>query len=260
MKNEATRMYRIAIVAAVLAALGALFVGCASTPVATGAVGPPWTGQTFLPNYKELKPVPTTGGGQDYIYMEPGLENQLGKYGSGVMVDQPEVFISPQSPYTGAKPADLESIAEFVREQFDKQLKARGYKIVAQKGPGVIFVRVAITDLQLQTKSRNILAYTPVGFVINAAVKAVQDFLQKMDILNLALQGEFLDGETGQELAAGVIARGGNGSKMSYDDFEALIDEYGARFACRLDNGRVPEAQRIDCTNPAARKGRPLIK
>ncbi len=242
-----------------LLALVAVVAGCASTPVATGAVGPPWTGETFLPNYEELKPIPTKDG-QDYAYLVPHIEEVLGKYGNGIVVDQPEVFISPQSPYTGAKPADLEGIAEFVRQQFDKQLTARGYKITDEKGPGTIYVRLALTDLQLQTKSRNILAYTPVGFVVSSVYRATQDFLQKMDILNLAFQMQALDGSTGQELAAGVISRGGNGSKMSFSQFEALIDEYGARTACRLDNSRVPQAQRIDCSDAAARNTRPPLK
>jgi len=247
----------MAIVTTLLVALG--LVSCASTPVATGAVGPPWAGETFLPNYGELKPIPTKNG-QDYVYLVPGIEDKLGHFQGGVMVDQPEVFISPKSPYTGAKPADLEGIAEFVREEFNKQLTARGYKIVTEKGPGVVFIRLALTDLQLQAKSRNILAYTPIGFVVSSVVRAVQDFLQKMDILNLAFQGQVLGGMSGEELAAAVIARGGDGSKMSYSQFESLIDEYGQRTACRLDNGRVPAAQRIDCSDPDARKARPILK
>ena len=253
--NTAVRN-RLVLLACLLGAIG--LDGCSSTPVATGAVGPPWAGETFLPNYRELKPVPTKEG-QDYVYMVTGLESRLSTYTNGILVDQPEVFVSPKSPYTGAKPSDLEGIAELVRAQFDKQLTARGYRIVDAKGPGTVYIRLALTDLQFQSRSRGILDYTPIGFVVSSVVRAAQDFLQKVDILNLAFQAQFLDGDNGQELAAGVITRGGDGSKMSYSQFEALIDEYGARTACRLDNSRVPEAQRIDCSDPQARQGRPPI-
>jgi len=242
-----------ALLASVPGALG--LAGCASSPVITNAVGPPWTGESFLPNYAELKPIPTTTG-QDYAYFVPDLEVRLSKFGKQVMIDQPEVFISPQSPYGGAKPSDLAAIAEFVRSRFTTALQGRGYQIVDNKGPGVVYTRLAVTDLSLQTKSRNILAYTPIGFVVSSAVRACQDFLEKIDVLYVALQGEFLDGGTGQQLAAGVATRGGNGTKMSYSDFEALIDEYASRFVCRLDNGRLPQGQWIDCSNPGARKAR----
>jgi len=232
--------------------------GCAGAPVATGGVGPPWTDETFLPNYSELKPIPTRDG-QDYVWTAPDLESRLATYRNGIVVDQPEVFVSPRSPYTGAKPADLESIAEFVRARFDAQLTARGYRIVDSKGPGTVYVRLAITNLQFESRSRNLLEYTPIGFVVGSVMRAAEDFLQKMDILKLAFQAEFLDGDNGRELAAGVISRGGDGSKMTLEDFEALIDEYGARTACRLDNSRVPAAQRIDCSDAAARAHRPLV-
>jgi len=234
--------------------VGTLFVGCASAPVATGAVGPPWHGETFLPNYGELTPRPAKNG-TDYVYIAPNWNQIADKYKGGLLVDQPEVFISPTSPYTGAKPADLESIAEFTREHFEKELAAHGFKTVKEKAPGVIYVRLALTDVELQKKSRNILAYTPVGFVISTGVRAMQDFLEKMDINKFALQAEFLDSESGQQLAAGVISRGGTGTKMSYSEFEALIDEYSLRSACRLYNGGRPQAQQIDCLDDAALKG-----
>jgi hypothetical protein len=244
---------RTTLLTSVLGALG--LAGCSSTPVVTATVGPPWTGESFLPNYAELRPVPTATG-HDYVYVAPNLAARLSTFTKQVMIDQPEVFISPQSPYGGAKPSDLAGIAEFVRSRFGDALTARGYQVVDNNGPGIVYTRLAITDLSLQTKSRNILAYTPIGFVVSSAVRAGEEFLQKMDILDVALQGEFLDGGTGAELAAGVVTRGGNGSTLSYGDFEQLVDEYSARFACRLDNARLPPAQSIDCSSAAARKAR----
>lgn len=244
---------RIAILASA-AALYALVSGCASTPPPAPKAGPPWAGETFLPNYSELKP-----SGKDWIFLAPNLETALAGF-SSVMVDQPEIFISPQSPYKGAKPADLTAIAEFARTTYEARLTAHGYKIVTSKGPGVLYIRPALTDLQLQQKKRSILAYTPYGFVISSIYRALQDFMNKMDILYVAAQVEVLDGQTDQELAAGVVPRGGNGERMSFDQFKALIEAYGDRAACRLDNGRVPESQRIDCTDPEAIKARPKIQ
>ena len=243
---------RIAILASAVA-LYALVSGCASTPPVP-KVGPPWTGETFLPNYSELKP-----DGKDWIFHAPNIDTAMTGLTS-VMVDQPEVFISPQSPYKGAKPADLTAIAEFARTSFEARLTAHGYKIVTSKGPGVFYIRSALTDLELKEKSRSILDYTPTTFVISSVYRALEDFMKKMDIIDVAVQAQFLNGETGQEIGAGVVPRGGNGEQMTFDQFKALMETWGDRIACRLDNGRVPESQRIDCTDPAAVKARPEIQ
>jgi hypothetical protein len=248
----------IATLASVIA-LSSLFSGCATTPVASNPVGPPWTGETFLPNYAELKPVVEKTGGTSYAYLEPNLEQALGHY-SGIMVDQPEIFIGENSPYKGAKPADLDAIAEFARSTFVKHLTAHGYKVVDVKGPGVLYLRTALTHLQLQPKSRSILAYTPVGFVVSTTVRAIQDLMEKMDILKVAMQGEALDAQSGKELGAVVIPKGGDGTKMTFSQFEAVIDTYGERTACRLDNARLPQAQWIDCSDPDAVKARPKVQ
>lgn len=245
---------RIASLAAA-AALYALVSGCASTPPAVPKVGPPWSGETFLPNYSELRPV-----GKDWIFTVPNLDTAMTGLTNGVMVDQPEVFISPKSPYTGAKPADLTAIAEFVRTTYEARITAHGYKIVTSKGPGVLYVRSALTDLELKEKSRSIIDYTPTTFVISSVYRALENFMSKMDIIDVAVQAQFLNAQTGQELAAGVVPRGGNGVEMTFDQFKALIESYGDRIACRLDNSRVPQSQRIDCTDPEAIKARPKIQ
>jgi len=234
--------------------------------LACGAAGslqaqPPWSGQTFLPDYSVLKAIPTKYG-QDYVFLDQSFDPK--SINGQVMIDQPEVLISPSSPYGGAKPDDLKAIAEFVRGRVGAQLTARGYQVVDAKGDGVIYLRIGITDLKLKNKRTPILAYTPVGFVLHTAVKAMEAFLQKMDITNVELQGEWLDASSARQVAEGVATRGesvpgGAGKKMSYRDFETTIDDLGARFACRMDNARVVQEQRIDCSDAQARQARAPI-
>ena len=155
------------------------------------AAQPPWTGESFLSDYSKLQQIPGKEG-KDYVYIAPGAIERIGKYNS-VMLDQPEVFLSPDSPYKGAKPEDLAAIAGAIRSTTAAALKERGYAVVDQPGPDVLYVRMAVADLQIVKKSRNLLAYTPVGFVVNAGVKALQDFMSKYNILDVALQTEFQD-------------------------------------------------------------------
>jgi hypothetical protein len=219
-----------------------------------------WAGQTFLSDYSTLQPAPKSQG-KDFVYLAPHLEDRAGKY-TKVMFDQPEVFLSPSSPYKGAKPDDLSAISELIRSTTVAALQQRGYAIVETPGPDTLYVRSAVTDLQIVKKSRSLLAYTPVGFVVDTAVKALQAFMDKYNIVDMALQVEIQDSTTREVLAEAVLKRGRSADVNKPIPFEAMVvaaNELGERFACRLDNGHVPAAQRIDCTDPIARKARPKV-
>jgi hypothetical protein len=219
-----------------------------------------WAGQTFLTDYSNLKPMPSTKG-KDYQYFAPGADARATGI-SKVILDQPEIFLSPDSPYAGAKPADLAAIADALRSSAAAALQERGYTVVDKPAADALYVRMALTDLKIAKKKRNLLAYTPVGFVVDAGVKALQDFTDKFDILDMALQIEVQDSVKQDVLGAAVIKRGQSADATKRIEFEALVavmNEYAERFACRLDNAHVASAKRIDCHDPVARKARPPV-
>jgi hypothetical protein len=128
------------------------------------------------------------------------------------MVDQPEVFFSPQSPCKGAKPEDLAAIADQVRAQF---------------------------------------------------TAAPQDFVDKFDVLDMALQVEVRDSVNGDVVGATVMQRGASAAGKKPIGFDALMataTDLGERFACRMDNSNVPPDRRIDCSDPSLRKARPRLR
>ena len=222
-----------------------------------------WADETFLTDYSKLAPVATTEGkakGKDYLYFLPDVEDRV-KGVTSVMVDQPEVFIAADSPYKGLKPEDLAAIAGALRSTATAALQQRGYKIVDKPAPDALYVRMAVTGLKINKKKRKLLAYTPVGFVVNAGVKALQDLMDKYDILDMALQVEVQDSVTQEVLGAAVIQRGegAESKQISFDLLMAALNEYSDRFACRLDNGHVEAPKRINCFDPAARKTRPMV-
>ena len=160
----------------------ACFVLASSGVVAAHAEAASAT-KTFLTDYSKLLP---DKDGKDLLYIAPNVEKRAKAY-THVMVDAPEVFISPESPYQGAKPQDIAAISGLVRDATVAALKERGYQIVDKPAANVIYVRTAITDLQIQKKKRALMAYTPAGFVVDTGLKAMQDFTQKYDVLDLAL-------------------------------------------------------------------------
>ena len=137
------------------------------------AVGAQENDQTFLSDYSKLQATPLpNNAGTDLLYVPPGVFDRLAKY-NAIMVDEPEVLISATSDYKGAKPTDLEAIATLVRTDISDAMKAGGYGVVDAAGPSVLYLKIAVTDLSLKKKKRRLLAYTPVGFVVNAGVKAL---------------------------------------------------------------------------------------
>jgi len=187
------------------------------------------------------------------MYIAPGTEERLATY-DAVLVDQPEVFMSPDSKYRGVKPDHIKVLADTARLTLVERLEAGGYDIAEEGGPGVVYLRWAITDLYLKKKKRGLLSYTPVGFVVHATAQAaIRDVWKKIDIVELNIEVEFIDGASGDVLAAAVVERGARKAEdqeqelVSWEELDATINMFGSRLRCALDNARVEASSREDC-------------
>jgi hypothetical protein len=203
--------------------------------------------QTFLSDYSKLESHQGEQG-VDYVYKAPGVFDNLAKY-TGVMVDQPEVLISPDSKYKGGKPGDLMAIAETMRQAVSDQLTASGYASVEEPGPGIIYIRLALTDVRLVKKKRGFFSYTPVGAIAKAAKDSGKEMMAKVDMTHVAVQAELTDSVSGEVLAAQVAVRDGKKMRMAFEELDALLTGYGARIACRLDNAQADAGHQTDCLN-----------
>lgn len=216
--------------------------------------------KTFLTDYSRLAPRQSDRGAE-FVYVAPQAVEKVVKY-EGVMVDQPEILISPDSPYKGAKPENLLAVANSMRDAMDARLKNGHYNIVDKPGPGIIYVRVALTDLQVEKKKRSLLEYTPIGAVVGFGVDAMKDFQKKYDILKMVLQAEITDSVTNEVYGQYVMVTGGGAKpvRIDFDKVKANMDEFGERLRCRLDNAAGPVDKQINCLDPAARDARENAK
>jgi hypothetical protein len=197
--------------------------------------------QTFLSNYKDLKP-----RDKDFIYVSPEARVMLAA-ARGVLIDQPEIHIAADSPWKGAKPADLTTIAEVMRTNLSDALKKQGYNVVTEPGQNILLVRTAFTDMYLEQKPRNALEYTPIGFVVGTGISAMQSIMQKYDILAITFQAEVSDSGNRALIAELVAPRGGNKLVITFDQYKNQMQTWGARLACNLGNAKAPLAQQVDC-------------
>ena len=199
----------------------------------------------FLTDYSRLQQSSDQYMGHSYLV--EGAEDTMANY-MAVIIDQPEIFIAPNSKYKGMKPDDMKALADAFRSSMSQAL-AQDYMIVEQAGPNVLYVRFALTNLQLKKKKKGLLSFTPVGLVAGAAKSALtSDMTKKIDLKGLTIEMEVLDSNSEQQLAAAVEVRSGSKQEpASWAELEALIGVYGQRMRCRLNNARMAEESRVDC-------------
>jgi len=201
----------------------------------------------FLSDYSQLKE--TSDQFMGHSYLVPGAEDMMANY-TAVIIDQPEIFIASNSKYKGIKPDDMKVLADAFRTSLSQSL-AQDFMVVEQAGPNVLYVRFAITNLQLKKKKKGLLSYTPVGFVAGAAKSALtSDITKKIDLKGLVMEMEVLDSNSEQQLAAAVEVRSGSKEEpASWAELEAMIGVYAQRMRCTLANSRVAAESRVDCVS-----------
>lgn len=201
--------------------------------------------ESFLTDYSKLQPAPDNPFDESYVAADLKVAS---KY-TAVMIDQPELFIHPDSPYKGIKPDDMKAIADELRGRVIGELKS-GYQIVDQPGPNVMYVRLAVGDLVMEKKKRPILAYTPVGVVVHA----VKNVTSKIDLKNMKIEGEVLDSTSLEQLGAVTTSRGSLSSatidptkQVTWQELDHVFSAIGKRLRCRLDNSHRPDSQQENC-------------
>lgn len=227
-----------------------LVLAACATPAPHDASAP-GTEPGFLTDYSKLQP--TKDRPIREVYVAPGAKDRAARY-TAVMVDQPELFISPASKYQGIKPDEMKVIADALRSHVTDELKS-GYSIVDTPGENVLYLRLAVTNLMVQKKPRPIMAYIPIGAVVHGVRNLGKSATERLDLKDMGVEGEILDSMTMEILAAGIATRddlgeieeGTKTKPMSWEDLNALFTVAGKRVRCQLDNARLPEASRVRC-------------
>lgn len=203
------------------------FAGCA----ASGMKDVTKTG--FLGDYSQLKP-----GGDDraaLVYIKPGAQLKL--Y-TKLMFDRITVMLSDQAEYKAVDPAVLKELTDYYQGAIFKALKG-GYEIVDKPGPGVLRVRVAITELKPSKPLANTMStIVPVGIVLAGATKATTG--DNLGTGEAGTEFEMIDSVTGERLAAAVDRRqGGKGVfRGEWEDTKDAFDYWAQTFRKRLDEMR----------------------
>jgi hypothetical protein len=179
----------------------------------------------------------------------PGFREKLSDT-TAFMIEQPELFVAPDSKYRGMKPDDMKMMADSLRAVFTEAL-VETYQIASSSGPNTLNMRMAFTNVHLKKKGRSLLGYTPVGFVASSAKRAMMnDFVDNILLTEVVWEVEILDSQTGERYGALIIGLGNKDKKKEFTSWDQLMQalEVGAaRVMCRLDNARAGEGEIRDC-------------
>ncbi|TDI17490.1 MAG: DUF3313 family protein [Acidobacteria bacterium] len=186
-----------------------------STSVTGWAQQPELSG--FLDDYPPL--TPAGDGSGVLIWKAPNIE---AKY-VAVFVDQPQIFIHPDSPYKGIEPDELKVLSDAYREIIATKL-ATVHPVVEQPGPNTIRLRLALTNVYVRREGGS-----SSGASNEHTLK--RDLGRKYSLVEATVEAEGIDNETGQRLAVAVrkkVRQPGddlNDEATSWDDLRAALDE-----------------------------------
>lgn len=199
----------------------------------------------FLQDYSKLQPVKGTN---IRLYSAQNAFTELKNY-KAVMIDQPEFVIAADSKYRGVKPDELKAIADAMRKSMSDAV-SKNLPVVDRPGPGVLYVRLAASNVHLKKKKRGILSYTPAGFVVTEATQAAQEMQQKIILQEMVLEMEILDSES-QDVLLALVDDIGKDVKQTpaetWTEEQKVLDYWSERFSCRLSNATKPQDQWQDC-------------
>ena len=180
----------------------------------------------FIDNMPQLSPDQDRAGAM--IWQKPGLDRSA--Y-TRLMMEPVTIFLSPDSEYKGISSSDLKALTDEFNNAILNTLEP-DFPVVSKAGPGVLYLRAAITGVKLAKKKRGLLSFTPIGMVANA-VKGDPDVSLKGAVLKI----EMLDSVSGERLGV-LVDKAPETGDMSWDAINKTFVFYAERFKERMQEAK----------------------
>jgi hypothetical protein len=181
----------------------------------------------FIENMPQLAKDPERAGAM--IWTKPDLNRAA--Y-TRVMIEPITIFISPSSEYQDLDANELKAIADGFSETLTRTLEPE-IAVLNTAGPGVVYLRAALTNVKLAKKKRGLLGYTPIGLVVTAVADAGGG---RISLNEAALEVEMIDSLTGERLGVLVdrAPTAAGNETLSWDSINATFKFYAERFKARM--------------------------
>lgn len=184
-------------------------------------------GSPFIDDMPPLIADPDRAGAM--IWQKPDLNRAA--Y-TRVMIEPITLFVSPDSEYQGLNADDLKALADGFHEAIVRTLEP-DIPVVSQRGDGVLYLRIALSEVKVAKKKRGLLGYTPIGLVARAAKEAVAG--PSVSLRDAVLEIEMLDSVSGERLGVLVDrAPKGSAEDVSWEAIGKTFTFYAERFKSRM--------------------------
>jgi hypothetical protein len=124
---------------------------------------------------------------------------------------------------------ELKALADGFVEALTHELEPE-VAVVSQAGPGVLYVRAALTNVEVARKKRGLLGYTPVGLVAGAVSGP------HISLKHAVLEIETLDSVSSERVGVLVdkAPKAADDEKLSWDSINQTFAFYAKRFKERM--------------------------
>ena len=188
----------------------------------------------FLSDYSRLSAGPERPNVR--LYIAPGAN--LYEYDKVFLMDV-VLFLHPQSEYQGISFKKIAAVTDEFESHVRKNMVTRRELVdEVVVGEKTIILRLAISNVYAKRPKRGLVGYTPIGLAGTGAKKAAgRDYA----LSTAAFEGEMLDGETGEIIAAIVatqlgetLAKARTGERK-WSDIQAYLRDYAETLSNRFD-------------------------
>jgi Protein of unknown function (DUF3313) len=186
--------------------------------------------------YPKLQPDPKNPDLVTYWKNEDALKNS-----SKFILDPVIIYLLPEAQQRGIDPADLSKLAQYFTNAVKGQLTSGHYKLVTQPGPGVMVLKLAITNVQPNGGKGNAAVKGAEIAVARATVPGVSMLVPRLNVGQVAIEGEIVDSMSGDVEVAFMTSKSGSryfsGLKAyeEWGDIDAAFRDWAKGFRERLD-------------------------
>lgn len=185
----------------------------------------------FLINYPKLAKDPDVAGANVWMSSPTALQAY-----DRVRLEPVEIWIHPDSAYKGIEPDEMKLLTDSFMNVLAEKLEPE-YPLVMKSGQNVLGVRIAITNINLQKKKRNLFGYTPIGFAATTAMEAAG---KRVSLKDAIVEAELYDTSNDKRLVVVVLDskivsdQYSNEKELSWENVEQSLEIFATNLIANI--------------------------
>jgi hypothetical protein len=190
--------------------------------------------------YSKLQPDP---GNSDWLtyFKNPDVLRKSNTF----LLEPVKVFLVPEAQQRDIDPIDLAKLADYFTKAMKDALQAGHYNLVTERGPGVMVLRFAITNVEPNGGKTNAVVSGTEAVATHAIAPGAGLLAPRLKVGKVSIEGEMLDSASGQVEMAFMTSKSGrrffSGLKafQKWGDIDAAFRSWAKNFRQRLDKAHA---------------------